>query len=156
MLFFKKKQKDNSNYSVRFPVPKKLDKEYTFTVVGTEHLSKEIAKLGTPSKWYNASKEMLKTSNKGRHYEYYFGDLFYSMVPEPGNPYDNKAIAVFANAIKIGYVPAVLTDIVRAYMKHKNVRVSGSLLGGNYIVQDFGKWSKVNGSYFCEITITLP
>lgn len=160
MLFFKKKDKqkklNNTNYSVRHPVPKKLEKVFEFTAVGTSNYTKDIATLGKPSSMYKASKEKLQHANKQRYYEYYFGDLFYSMMPEPTNPYDNQAIVVLANGVKIGYVPAIFTDIVRAYMKHKNVKVSGGLRGGNYIIQNFGEWHRENAPFYCDITITLP
>ena len=156
----KKKKKDkqksnNSNYAPRLQVPKKLDDEFTFSITGTQYYQKDIESLGTPSEWYKASKEKLKEANKQRYYQYYFGDLLYSMMPEPTNPHDKEAIIVLANGVKIGYVPAIYTDIVRAYMKQKTVKVSGELMGGNYISQDFGKWQKVAAPFYCDITISL-
>lgn len=40
------------------------------------------------------------------------------LVDEPSNEYDPKALAVYVLNLKIGYVPAIDTDMVRGF-KHK-------------------------------------
>lgn len=34
------------------------------------------------------------------------------LVPEPDNPHDEHAVAIFHNGIKLGYIPAELNDMI--------------------------------------------
>lgn len=41
---------------------------------------------------------------------------YVELIPEPDNPYDKNAIAVYMNNVQIGYVPTGLTESIRPYI----------------------------------------
>ena len=62
-------------------------------------------------------------------YKYYDGELFeknlyigniVSLKREPGNPYDANAIEIYANDIKLGYVPATQNKKIIKYFREYN------------------------------------
>ncbi len=65
--------------------------------------------------------------------EYYSGDGNVELIDEPDNPEDPKAIAIFLDGVKIGYVAKGKTGHIRKLRKEDNIRkMDIEVWGGKY------------------------
>ena len=96
--------------------------------------------------WYTST--LIEKRYTVAGFQYHEGPLHkYSMSvgdevilkPEPENPFDHNAIAIFWNNIKIGYIPRVKTNLVRKFMKN------ASQLFGNivFISKEKSGWGAI-------------
>ena len=67
--------------------------------------------------------------------EYQYGTIDYpaEIVPEPDNPYDEKALAVYVDNMKIGYVYREDQESINILMEdHPDLEVDVDIYGGSY------------------------
>lgn len=92
--------------------------------------------------------------------EEFVGNGVTELIDEPENPEDPKAIAVYVDKLKIGYIPKGKTAHIRKLRKEDNIReVTVDIKGGKYKIvyenEDDDTYDLVSGDlpYFAKITI---
>lgn len=126
---------------------------YEFNVTAMNYFTDNILRLGVPLKGFNLSPGRMAHTNKIRHYEYFFKCEKTELVPEITNKHDTAAIMVLLDGVKIGYVPAVLTDDVRPYLNIP-CEVTSRLTGGRYRYLINGVIEEDITPFSCAIKIT--
>lgn len=136
------------------PKPAPLDNDYFFNVAGINHHYFELEDMGKRIKKYDLPDNELIKLDKFRQFEYYFPIDDVQLIPEPDNLFDKNAIAVYINNVKIGYVPAVITDVIARYMVLPHT-VTASIRGGRYKELTLDGIIKGTLPYSCTINICL-
>lgn len=72
---------------------------------------------------------------------------YVQLVPEPQNPHDSNAIAVYMNNVQLGYVPADLTSQIRSLIGRYNF--VGVISGGD----KYGQRGIIERDFKCEVRI---
>lgn len=103
----------------------------SFDAAGTYYFKKGIDSICEKHKDYALSDANFidRRNNRPRVYEFYIKDAFPVLVSEPDNPKDAKAIAIYIDGVKIGYVPADLCTAVHTIMRG-SYSTTASITGG--------------------------
>lgn len=104
-----------------------------FNVAGINYNRENVERLGSPSRTFPLDDDTLmhKYDRKVTLYEFYFDNFCAELIPEPDNPEDPNAIAIYCKGFKIGYVPAGKTSDVRLLLDSGSVsRIDLYIRGG--------------------------
>ena len=90
-------------------------KALSFDAVGMFAYESSFASIGSKRKDFDLSDSdfIAKHGDGRRVYQYSFRNLTCTLVPEPDNPYDSDAVAVYVNDKKVGHVPADMCTTVK-------------------------------------------
>lgn len=106
---------------------------FSFEAAGVYYHESDLISVASTHSGFNLPDDqfLAKYSDGKNVYQYYFNNTVGTLVPEPDNPRDKKAIAVKLNDVCVGYVPADLTGTVSKLMK-KNPLIKVNARGGPY------------------------
>lgn len=85
-------------------------------VVGMEYYTADIESIGIPQRGYNMPLAAMAKQSFKDFYKLFFRCSSAQLVPEPTNKADKHAIKVVVDGVRIGYVPASSTNVVRQYL----------------------------------------
>ena len=143
MLFFKSKKP-------------KLAPVCMLPIMGMNYYASDIEKIGTPLRGYNLSPSDMAKRPLKDNYKYWFDCSNAQLVPDLQNKVDKNAIKVVVNGVRIGFVPADSTALVRQYMAVPH-SLSVNIYGGHFRtwVPGFGRIVDSFKQYSGEIIIQL-
>lgn len=95
------------------------DDEYEFEIVGESHYQDELD-------------EICGGKIPGGHDHLCVAYL----VPEPENPFDQNAIAVFVDNLKVGYIPKDFAAMFTAKNPHKATVTADAVIVGGWLEED--------------------
>jgi hypothetical protein len=140
---------EETNFSRKYEEEKAFFEYIDFKVAGITNYQKEIKRAikvekddGLFDEQYEGmkNKEILEDTYDEPIFQY-SGECFSEceLKLEEDNEYDSKAIAVYINDFKVGYVPKKKFNEGKEYIyslmkKESNIHVTASLLGGKYKV----------------------
>lgn len=130
-----------------------------FKIAGVQHYKKDLIEILDANDDYLMKKsEILGNYDEDDViYEYDIYDGPAELVPEPENEHDRNAIAVMAEGVKIGYVPAELCDEVRDLIDTDH-SYDVAIMGGPYkevVSDDIGDLQIKKGSLNFTATLTI-
>lgn len=94
----------------------------SFEVAGMPFVKDDIASI------------MSKNNPKYSDFVYRVREDYATLKPEPTNPHDHNAIAIYVDDVRIGYVPAVLTRQIRPLIGKRYFYTR--IYGGDRIVEN--------------------
>lgn len=114
-------------------VPKKKLHKEDFFVVGVRYYRKNIRKLACANKDYNLKVSNLLEQKLYKVYKYTYINKPVKLVPEPTNPHDKNAVAVYIAGELVGYISSDENIHVLNILKNGDIKyITSSITGGDY------------------------
>lgn len=139
MIFDKIKKKTEADLTIE-----------TFYLAGIVYYIDNIKKLAycNPAWKYTVAKATSKGMLSKRIYRYYYANKPVKLVPEPNNPHDENAIAVYFAGKLVGYIKKEDNKHILDILKSRDVKyISGFIGGGDYkVVTTDGQFLKESDS----------
>lgn len=113
---------------------------HNFNIAGLYHYENDIINsLIDTNYYYDLNKQELidEVGEDERVYEYDFESDKVELKDEPNNEYDPKAIAIYVDGIKIGYVKKGSTSRVRNLLKKDVTSIWIRIAGGKYKILEY-------------------
>lgn len=110
-------------------------KKVSHTVAGTSRYQKELLAMGKKNPDYALNKrELVKRWPDGiTVYEYTFNPKKAELVPDPENPHNPKAIKVFVDGVRVGYIKdGSCAHIHRLLQENRIQSIKPRIIGGKY------------------------
>lgn len=110
-------------------------KTVTHKVASVNRYQKELQAMGEKNPDYNLTKrELVKRWPDGvTVYEYTFNPQKAELVPDPGNEYNPKAIKVFVDGVRVGYIKdGSCAHIHRLLQENRIQSIKARIIGGKY------------------------
>ena len=147
-----KKEKDMTQYQ-----------EIKFRVDGTTHYIENIESLGYENTNYTLTKkEIIDEFLYNEYiYEYCFGIYTVTLVDEPENKFNSKAIKVLFDNVHVGYIKDGFISRIKNLLKKDVFSIEGEITGGKYKYVDYDEYDETSSiykdkiNYSCKITIKL-
>lgn len=111
---------------------KKLHKE-DFFIVGVRYYENNLKKLACVNKEYNLKASELLEQKLYKVYRYTYINKPVKLVPEPTNPHDINAVAVYIAGELVGYISSDENIHVLDILKNGDIKyITASITGGDY------------------------
>ena len=113
---------------------------HNFNIAGLYHYENDIINCVIDTNYYydlNKQELIDEVGEDERIYEYDFESDKVELKDEPNNEYDPKAIAIYVDGIKIGYVKKGSTSRVRNLLKKDVTSIWIRIAGGKYKILEY-------------------
>ena len=143
-------------------------KTVNFRIAGTTYHASAFEDLAIENDDYELTKSEIVDEGKDgeKIYEYFWDEVNPQLVPEPDNPEDPKAIAVYASGQKIGYIKQGKTAQIRKLIEAEKIQSIKLEMGGGkykyvYEIEEDDKgrikydMEKDADPYWAEIFVTV-
>lgn len=128
-----------------------------FHVAGSSYYSANIKKLACANEDWKKSGKKLAAEGKvmEKIFRYTYINKPVKLIPEPKNPHDKNAVAVYVAGEQVGYIPAEDAPHVRQVLSSKKIKYISSFIGGGdyKVVSEDGTVVKMDGDVKISVRI---